>query len=299
MIGEVHRIAPDLGLRQGLAQPVQGLIGQRGKDTLVGQQRVGGHQGRTAGIRDNREPRPLRHPLTGHQFGHVEDVVEFRGAHDTGALEGRFIDGVFGHHRSRLQGRRLRGRAETPRLKGDDGLGLGECPRRRHEVPGSVDGLDVQDDGASAVVHAQIIDEISETDVRGVPEGGKMGQTYAFFHGPVQNGTGEGARLGEQRQVPRLGHVTGKAGVESDSGCYHPEGIRTDDTGFAGFGGQRLDLLIQVGAFGAGVTHPAGDDHHTGHTRLTGLPDVGDYVLRVAAEHSQIRTLGQTGKIRV
>ena len=88
---------------------------------------------------------PLGGLLPGQQLGAVEHVFDLEDALDAGPLKRRFVHGVHAGHGAGVRGRRLGRFGEPARLVGHDRLGPGERPRRRHELAGLADRLDVQE----------------------------------------------------------------------------------------------------------------------------------------------------------
>jgi len=69
-----------------------------------------------------------------------------------------------------VRGRGAGGLARTPGFHGDHRLVARRGSRRRHELAGAGDGLDVQQDRARARVAPEVIEQIAEVDIRGVTE---------------------------------------------------------------------------------------------------------------------------------
>ena len=110
----------------------------------------------------------------------------------------------------------------------DDGLGPGESPGRGHEPARIADRFDVEENGLGLFVLAQVVDQIGETDIDGVPDGDEMGEPQLLLDGPVQDGRAEGSRLGDESDLPGLGHGPGEAGVQLLPGHDDPQAVRPD-----------------------------------------------------------------------
>ena len=277
---------------RAVVQLGHGLVGQAGQDAAGRDEGVGGHDAGTAGVGDDGEAGALGDLVPADELGDVEDLADVEDAGHAGAPEGRVVDGVLPGQRARVRGGD-RGRLGEPSgLVGDDGLCPGEGAGGRHELPGPVDGLDVEDDGLGLLVLAEVVDEIAEVDVEGVADGHEVGEADLLLQGPVEDRGAQGARLGNEGDVPFFGHGLGEARVELVAGRDDAQAVGPDDPHALGAAQGLPDLVLEGLALGPRLPESGRGDDDPEDARVAAFPDeAGDLAGRRADD-------GQVGRLR-
>jgi len=226
---DVDRVAVRPHGRQVLVELLHGLGRELGELAATCDQRVGGHDARAACVGDDSEAGAFGHLVACDELGAVEDLADLEDACDAGALEGCLVDGVFGGHGTGMGRCGAGGFGEASGLVGHDRLGAREGARCGHEPAGIRDRLDVQDDRLGLLVLAEVVDEIAEVDVEHVADGDEVRESDVLFEGPIEDGSAQSAGLGDERDVPGLGHGIGEGGVDVQMGNEESEAIGADD----------------------------------------------------------------------
>ena len=285
--------------RQKLVELGHRLVADRGQLAVAVDQGVGGHHARPAGVGDDRQPVALGGLLPGQQLGAVEHVLDLEDALDAGPLKGRFVDGVHAGHGAGVRGRRLGRLGEPPRLVGHDRLGAGKGPRRRHELAGLADRLDVEDDRAGLRGRAEIVDQIAHAHVEHVPHGNEIGKADALVQRPIEHRRAERAGLGDEADVPLGGRGGGEAGVQVDPRHDQPQAVGAENPHAVELALLLADELFELSPLRADLAEAGRDDHQPPGAGLAALPHQrGDGGGR-RADHGQVRGMGQAGDVLV
>ena len=167
----VDRIAVAPGRRQERIEARARVGRQRRQLAAMGDERVGREHARTARVGDHGQPRSARPRLLTQHLRHVEDVADLAHAQHADAPKGRIEHLVRAGERARVRGGGARGRLGAPRLDDDDRLRQRHFARRREKTARVVaDRLHVKDDRARARIVAEVVDEVTPTDVEHGPQ---------------------------------------------------------------------------------------------------------------------------------
>ena len=207
----------DQQLGQELVELCDRLVGELGQLAVAGDQGVGGHHARAAGIGDDGQPVALGGVLAGQELGAVEHVFDLEDPLDAGPLEGGLVDGVDAGHGPGVRGGGLGRLGKPARLVGHDRLGAGEGPRRRDELPRLGDRLDVQDDRLRLGGRAEVVDQVAHAHVEHVAHRDEVREPDALVDRPVEHRGAQRPGLRDEADVPRAGRGGGKAGVQVDA----------------------------------------------------------------------------------
>ena len=87
----------------------------------------------------------------------------------------------------------------------DDDDRLDPCGRTRrgHELAGVLDRFDIEQDGVRPAVQREVIEQIGDIDVELVADGNDPGKSHPALRRPIHHARGDGAGLGNQRQISR------------------------------------------------------------------------------------------------
>ena len=175
-----------------------------------------------------------RKPLSGRRFhpperlGAVEQFAQIRYAQDAGALKRGVIDGIGPGQRAGMGRSGPRALRHPAGLDDHDRLDSGGGARRRHELAGILDRLDVKQDGLGLFIQREVIEQIGDIDIELVADRDDAGKANGTLRRPIHHAGGNGAGLRDQRQISRSRHVRGKARIETDAGHHDAEAIRPD-----------------------------------------------------------------------
>ena len=162
------------------------------------------------------------------RLGAVEQFAEIRYAQDAGTLKCGVIDGIGPGQRAGMSCSRPRALRHPARLDDHDRLDSGGGARRRHELAGILDRLDVKQDGVGFFVQREVIEQIGDIDVELIANRDDAGKTNGPLCRPVHHARGNGAGLRDQRQISRGRHMRGKARIEADTRHHDAQTIRAD-----------------------------------------------------------------------
>ncbi len=151
----------------------------------------------------------------------------------------------------------------------DDGLDPCGGARRRHELAGVLDRLDIEQNGSGQVVQREIVEQIGDIDVELIANGYDARKAHPALRRPVHHAGRNGARLGDQRQISGNRRVRGEACVEICAGIMTPRQLGPIS---------RIPYLCAASArrFGQrtrAVTEPGRDDDGPRRPLFAGLID--------------------------
>jgi hypothetical protein len=277
--------------RQGRVQPRDRLAIERREDTAAHQQRIGGDDGRTARVGQDRQPRPPGQTSRRQELGDVEDIVELARADHARALEGGPIDRVLGHHGAGARGCNPGGLAETAGLVSDDRLGAGEGPCGRHEPPGVTDRLDVENDRAGVRLAVEVVDEIAK-DIEQVADGNERRKADALLRRPVDDGVAEPSGLRNEGDVADQRPAHDGAGVQIGMWRDDTERIGADDPEAIELGRDLPNCPLHQAAGLAHLAKPLREDHRARDAGLAARAHQVGHRLRGPADQGEIERVG-------
>ena len=173
----------------------------------------------------------------------------------------------------------MRALRHAARFDDDDRLDPGGGARRRHELAGVLDRLDVEQDGLRLFIQREVIEQIGDIDVELVADRNDAGKADGALRRPIHHARGDGAGLRDQRQISRRRHMRGKARIETDAGHHDAEAIRTDQPHAVFLRGP----LRRVRQRTRTVAEPGTDDDRTRRAATASLVDQARRSVRAGA----------------
>ena len=158
------------GRREGAVEPRDRVRRQCRKGAAEVDQPVDREHADAAAVGQDGETLARKGLLPPERFGRGEELVEVEHAQEPGAPKGGLIDGVRAGERAGVRRRRPRALRVPARLDHDDRLRARRGARRRHELAGVGDRLDVEQDRPGAAVGGEIVEAVAEIDVDHVAE---------------------------------------------------------------------------------------------------------------------------------
>ena len=146
-------------------------------------------------------------------------------------------------------------------------LGARRRTRGRHELARITDLIDVQQDGAGAVIGGEVIQQVAEIHVQRIAQRYHCGEADRTCHAPLHQRRGNRTGFGDQRDIAGLRGVCGDAGIEPRMWGDHAKAVRAQHAHALGacgrfhLRGQRTGALAQ----------PGGEDDGPRHAQLGGL----------------------------
>ena len=192
-------------------------------------QEVGGDDADAAAVGQDRQPLVARGDAVAQGLGGVEQFAQAGHAHQPGAREGGIVDRGRARHRAGVRGRGLGRRGVPPRLQHDHRLQPRHAARRRHELAGLRDALDIHQHGAGLVVARQHVEHVAEIDVAHVAHRDQVREADALGRPPVGQTGQHGARLRHRRDPSGLEPARPEAGIQSDARHGVADAVRPDD----------------------------------------------------------------------
>ena len=190
---------------------------------------IDGQHADAAAVGENRETvagKRLYMPKCGRRG---EQFVEVEHAKHAGAAECGVIDGIRTGQGAGVGSRRDGALRMPPGLDDHDRLDARGGARRRHELAGIVDRLDVEQDGPRAAIDGEIVEQIAEIDIDLVSERNHRRETDRAFRGPFDQARRDGSGLRDQGEVAALRHARGKAGIELHRRNENAEAVGADE----------------------------------------------------------------------
>jgi len=191
------------------------------------------------------------------RFRRGEELVEVEHAQEPGTPKGGLIDGVRAGERAGVRRRRPRALRVPARLDHDDRLRARRGARRRHELAGVGDRLDVEQDRPGAAVGGEIVEAVAEIDVDHVAERHQPREADPAPRRPFEKPRLDRAGLGDQREIAGRRVPGREAGVELCRRRHHAEAVRADEAQAVL---ARLDPR-RLGKRAGAVAEPCGHDH--------------------------------------
>ena len=200
---DVDRIGVRPGTRHLLVELRDGSRQQGGELAALVHQEVGGDDADAAAVGQDGQPLVARRDAVAQGLGGVEQLAQASHAHQSGAREGGIVDRGRARHRAGVRGGGLGRRGVPARLQHDHRLQPRRAARRRHELAGLRDALDIHQHGARLVVARQHVEHVAEIDVAHVAHRDQVREADALGRPPVGQTGQHGARLRHRRRSVR------------------------------------------------------------------------------------------------
>ncbi|KAG1451512.1 hypothetical protein G6F57_016144 [Rhizopus arrhizus] len=227
---DVDRIAARPALRQHRVALLDGAVGQVGQRAPQCDQLVHREAADTAAVAEDGQSAAGEGAQPAQRLGGGEQFVQRTDAQQAGAVERRAVD-IVGARKCLHVGiaaARLHAFGAA-RLHHHHWLGTGGGARGRHELARVLDLLDIEQDGASAVVGGEVIEQIAEVDIHRVAQRDHGRESDRARHAPFHQCGGNGRGFGDQREVAGLREMRGDAGVEPCMRRDHAQAVRAKD----------------------------------------------------------------------
>ena len=296
---QVDRVAMRPAIGQELVEHFKGLRCEFRKAAAAGDQGVGGHHARSAGIGDDSQavgaPGTLGRgrQLPGQEFGAIEHVVDLQDAFDACPLEGRLVHRIDAGHGPRMRGGGPGRFLEPPRFVGHDRLRAGKGPRRGEELAGLADRFDIQDDGTRFRRGTEVIDQVAHAHVEHVAHGDEVGKADPFIAGPIEHRRAKRPGLGDKTDLPWGRHRGGEAGIEMEPRDNDPQAVRSEDPHAVELALLLANGLFQLPSGRASLAEPGREDDDALDAFLTAGADNARHDRRRRADHRQIGDFGR------
>ena len=137
------------------------------------------------------------------RLGAVEQFAQIRYPQHAGALERGVVDRIRACQRAGMGCGGLRALRHAAGFDDDDRLDPRGGARRRHELAGILDRLDIEQDGLRLFVQREVIEQIGDIDIELVADRHDAGKADRALRRPVHHARGNGAGLRDQRQISR------------------------------------------------------------------------------------------------
>ena len=174
-----------------------------GGDTAEFDQPVDREHADAAAIGQDRQPLARRRFDAAQRLGAVEQFAQIRDPQDAGAPECGVIDRVRAGQRAGMGRGGLCALRHAAGFDDDDRLDPCGRARRRHEFARVLDRFDIEQDRVRLVVQREVIEQIGDIDVELVADGNDSGKPHPALRRPIHHARGNGAGLGNQRQISR------------------------------------------------------------------------------------------------
>ncbi len=157
-------------------------------------------------------------------------------------------------------------------LDHDDRLVQSDFTRRGQERARIADRFHVNHDAARVGIVAEVIDEVSPTDIHHRSYGDEGAEADLLLQAPVENGRTESAALADETDTARPRDSVCKGGVEARHGAHDAQTVRPHDAdvGFASFG---QNLVFQCNSARAGLFEARRNDDRAFDTLLGAFAD--------------------------
>ena len=238
--------------RQQLVEGLYRLLRQLRQFTAVADQRVGREHAGSAGVGQDRQPRPFRPRLLGKHLGHVKKVGDIVDPKHAASAKRGVQNLIAAGERAGVRSRRLRRRFGPSRLYHNDRFGQRNFARGRQEGPRISDGLHVDDDAPRPRIVSQVVDEVPPVHVKHRSDGDKGAETDKLAQAPIEDCGAERAALAYEADTTGERHLTGESGIETGDRIHQTQAIRPDDAEGPTLG-RGQDPFFQRGAFGAAL----------------------------------------------
>ena len=195
-----------------------------------GENIVGSKESGTSGVGNEHEFGSARTGLLGKSVGGVEEIFEAVDLNHSDAVKGGGKD-IAVDKFAGVGGKSAKGEVVAPGFDDDDGLIESDFAGGRDKAAGVADGVDLEQDGASVGVLAEMVDEIGPIDIEHGAKGGEATEANDVLKAPIEDEAGEGGALTEEGDRAAGGHGKPEAGVEADEWIDDAKRTRTDDAG--------------------------------------------------------------------
>ena len=202
---------------------------QRRELAALVHQQVGGDDADAAAVGQDGQPLVARRDAVAQRLGGIEQLAQPGHAHQPGAREGGIVDRGRARHRAGVRGRGLGRRGMPARLQHDHRLQARHAARRRHELAGLRDALDIHQHGARLVVARQHVEHVAEIDVAHVAHRDQVREADALGRAPVGQPGQHGARLRDRGDAPGLEAARPEAGIQPEPRHGVADAVRPDD----------------------------------------------------------------------
>ena len=192
-------------------------------------QAVDGENADTTAIGKNCQAVARKRLLPPKRLGRGEELVEIEHAQQSGPAEGRIIDRIGAGERAGMGRGGLRPLRMPSGLDHHHGLHARGGTGRRHEFLRVVDGLDVEQDRARAAVGGEEVETVAEIDVDLVAERNDGRKAHMPLRCPFHEARRHRARLGDERQIARLGAAGREARIHFGPRRHDADAVRADD----------------------------------------------------------------------
>ena len=178
------------------------------------QQYVCGHVGEAAPVGEDGEPLPLEGQGVAQGLDSGKQFVGIPDAQHASPADGGIIDIV-----------ETVGRVVPTALEDQDGFVARGGTGGGEKVPGIVQLVHVDQDGAGRPVPGELIQQLAKVDVAMIAQGDEGREADFALLGPIQDGGADRCRLGEKRHLSRSRCNGGKAGVDTLPGEQHAHAV--------------------------------------------------------------------------
>jgi hypothetical protein len=285
---DVDGVCPRPGPGQDCVQPRQRLGRYCRGGAAEIDQSVDREHADTAPVREDGEALARERLLTAEGLCGSEELVEVEHAQEAGAPECRLVNRIRSRKRPGMGGGGAGAVRVPPRLDDHDGFGARRRAGGGHELSSVVDAFDVKQDRAGAAVGSKEVEAVGEIHIDLVAERHDRGESHLPLRRPFDEPCGNGAGLGQKREVARLRGAGREAGVQLGERGHDAEAVGAHEPKSMA-AGRKSRLLAERtwpvaharghdnrcrGAFRArglqNTRHAVGrhrDDHHVGSLR--------------------------------
>ncbi len=248
------RAAPELG--QDLVELGQGRLAQFGQPAALGDQAVGGEHADAAAVGHDRQPVAMRVEAAGQGLDRGEQLVQAIDPEHAGAPDRGVVDRIGAGQRPGMGARGLGGGSAAAGLDHHHRLAPGGRARRRHELAGMADALDVEQDRPAAALGRQVVEQVADIDIGHAADREHVAEADPPVIRPIQHAGQDRPRLGDEGELAGQGIGLREAGIEAAARHHDAQAIGADDAHQGRPRGrqhrllQPLALLAQLGEAG-------------------------------------------------
>ena len=209
----------------------------------------------------------------GQRLRRSEELLDPVDAQHPGSAERRLADFIGPRECSRRGGGRPPVRLGPTRLDHQHGLVPRRPPRRRHELAGLVDRLQVEQDRCRRRIAAQVVEHVARVDVGTVSERDEMREADLVRTSPVEHRRAERAGLRDEGEPARQRVDVGEGRVQAGPGHHETQAVGPQDPQQVRSSRIEHPLLERSFlALGSG-RHARCEDHHGPGSQLSELLD--------------------------
>src|SRR3546814_12430706 len=152
----------------------------------------------------------------GQRLDRIEQAVYVVDAKDAGTAERRIVGVVAAGESAGMRCGGAGALLHAATADGHDWLVAGGRARGREKLPRVPDRLDVQQNRSRARVRAEIVDEVAEIDIGGIPDRDKVGEADIPCQRPVEHCGDQGSGLRTESDATCLPADVREAGDQAD-----------------------------------------------------------------------------------